>query len=466
MFFNEGPSKDDKQQILREVLALVPPDSRETIHAVAQSLKTDELTFEPVFREWSKPFGRLKARKIWALATPDPDVLHDLLEMRAEASSRRQRFKFRTANELQALPSPPARIKGVFPAEGLAVVFGASGSAKSFLCTAAAAAIAAGEHFFGHATRNAPVLYIALEGEGGYRGRTLAWERYNNRPFPSDVRFSIEPFSLIDPQDVDDLASLCPPGIVIFIDTLNRAAPGADENSSKDMGAIIGGAKTLQRRTAGLVVLVAHSGKDATRGLRGHSSLFAALDAAILVERNGDARTWRVEKAKDGEDGETHGFRLKSIIVGTDEDGDDVTSCVVVPDDGAAIRRDFKELTANQHLGMASFREAAAEHGVVDDNGEFVGVHVEKWRPIFYRSSTSDNDDTKRKSFNRARLDLVRDCHLAVHNDFYRIGSAHNAAHNAAIAALIIQKRDTGTLAGHSRDSPGAPSGTGRDTPL
>lgn len=465
MFFN-APSNDEKQQIMRDVLALVPPDSTETVRIVAQSIKTDELTYGPVFHAWAKPFGRLKARKILALAKPDPDVLQDLLEMRAEAVTRRERFKFRTASELQALPSTPARIKGALPAEGLAVVFGASGSAKSFLCTTAAAAIASGEQFFGHPTRQAPVLYIALEGEGGYRGRTLAWERHYNRSFPSDVRFSIEPFSLIDPQDVDDLASLCPPGIVIFIDTLNRAAPGSDENSSKDMGAIIGGAKTLQRRTAGLVVLVAHSGKDAARGLRGHSSLFAALDAAILVERNGDARTWRVEKAKDGEDGETHGFRLKSIIVGTDEDGDDVTSCVVVPDEGAALRRDFKELTANQHLGMASFREAAGEHGVVDDKGEFVGVHLDAWRPTFYRSSTSDNDDTKRKSFNRARQDLVRDGHLAVHNDYYRVGSAHGAVQNAAIAALLTQKRDSGTLAGHSRDSPGAPSGTGRDTPL
>ncbi|OHD05059.1 AAA family ATPase [Sphingopyxis sp. RIFCSPHIGHO2_12_FULL_65_19] len=466
MFFKGAPSQDEKQFIMREVLALIPPDSAETVRIVAQSIKTDELTYGPVFHAWAKPYGRLKARKILALAKPDPDVLHDLLEMRGEASKRRERFKFRTAAELQALPSQPSRIDGVFPAEGFAVVFGASGSAKSFLCTAAAAAIATGEHFFGHRSRPAPVLYIALEGEGGYRNRTRAWERHSNRPFPTDVRFSIEAFSLIDPQDVDDLASLCPPGVVIFIDTLNRAAPGADENSSKDMGAIIAGAKRLQRLTAGLIVLVAHSGKDAAKGLRGHSSLFAALDAAIYVERNGDARMWRIDKAKDGEDGKTHGFRLHSIVVGTDEDGIDVTSCVVVPDDAAAPRRDFKELTPNQHLGMSSFREAAGEHGVVDDGGTFVGVHVEAWRPKFYRNSTSDNDDTKRKNFNRARSDLVRDGYLTVENDLYRMGGAQGAVQNAVIAALLIAERDTGTTAGHSRDSPGALSGTGRDTTL
>ena len=117
MFFN-APSNDEKQQILRDVLALVPPDTAETVRIVAQSIKTDELTYGPVFHEWAKPFGRLKARKILSLAKPDPDVLQDLLEMRAEAATRRERFKFRTASELQALPSVPARIKGALPAEG------------------------------------------------------------------------------------------------------------------------------------------------------------------------------------------------------------------------------------------------------------------------------------------------------------------------------------------------------------
>lgn len=456
MFFNDGPSKDEAQQVLRDVLAFVTPDSADVVRIVAQGLKTDELTYQAVFLEWVKPFGRVKARKLWSLAKPDPDVFHDLIEMRFEAAERRGRFKFRTATELQALPPPQSRIRGVFPTEGLAVVFGASGSAKSFLCTTAAAAIAAGEHFFGHRTRAAPVLYMALEGESGYRSRTLAWELHNNRPFPSDVRFSIEPFSIIDPQDVADLAALCPQGVVIFIDTLNRAAPGSDENSSKDMGVIIQGAKTLQRLTAGLVVLVAHTGKDASRGLRGHSSLFAALDAAVLVERNGDARSWRVEKAKDGEDGEIHGFRLRSIIVGNDDYGDELTSAVVVPDDAASPQWASKPLSPNKHLGMKTFSEAAGEHGVVDDDGTFVGVHVEAWRPLFYRGSPNDNEDTKRKSFNRARSDLVSDKHLVVDNDFYRIGGPQAAAHNGAIAAMLIAKRDSGTLAGQSRDSPGA----------
>ena len=92
-------------------------------------------------------------------------------------------------------------------------------------------------------------------------------------------------------------------GSVVFLDTLNAATSGLDENSSRDMGEILEAAKTLQRLTGGLVVLVHHSGKDASKGLRGHSSLLAALDAVIEVGRNGDARYWRMSKSKESEDG-------------------------------------------------------------------------------------------------------------------------------------------------------------------
>ena len=118
-----------------------------------------------------------------------------------------------------------------------------------------------------------------------------------------------------------------------ILDTLNRAAPEADENASADMGRILEAAKQLQRLTAGPVVVVHHTGKDATKGLRGHLSLFAALDAAVEVTREGDRREWKVAKAKDGQDGAGHPFRLETVDLGEDDEGEPVTSCTIEPDD-------------------------------------------------------------------------------------------------------------------------------------
>lgn len=107
------------------------------------------------------------------------------------------------------------------------------------------------------------------------------------------------------------------------------------------MGLIVAALKDLQARLGGMVLAVHHSGKDATRGMRGHSSLLAALDACIEVTRDGDRREWKVAKAKDGIDGTAHPFRLQVVPLGFDEDGEPITSCVITPDEmpGEAVRR-------------------------------------------------------------------------------------------------------------------------------
>ncbi|MFA5990243.1 MAG: AAA family ATPase [Sphingomonas sp.] len=396
----------------------------------------------------------------------DHSAVINQLQALTTAERKPGRFNIMTGAELRAiLPSSDA-IKGILPGEGLVVGYGPSSSAKTFLFKDMGAHIAEGREWWGRRTKQRRVLYLALEGAAGFRKRVAAWATANGRDLPSDMGVAFDPFDLTNPADVAALAAECPPGVVVFIDTLNRASGNADENSPLGMGQMIAGASALQRLTNGLVVLVAHPGKDPTRGLRGHNSLFAACDAVIFVNREGDRRSWKLEKSKDGEDGIEHGFKLRIVDLGEDEDGDPITSCVVVPDDAAIPQWTFKPLSPNKHLGMASFHEAAGEHGIVDDDGNFIGIHVDAWRPVFYRSSTSDNEDTKRKAFNRARSDLVRDGQLVMENDRYRMGGMNAVAQNGAIAAALKAKRDSGTTAGHSRDSPDASSGTGRDTTL
>jgi hypothetical protein len=68
--------------------------------------------------------------------------------------------------------------------------------------------------------------------------------------------------------------------------------------------------------------------------VRGWSGKFAAADAVleVLKHENG-TRELRIAKMKDGDDGLKWGFRLETIVVGMDADGDPVTSCVAVEAD-------------------------------------------------------------------------------------------------------------------------------------
>jgi putative DNA primase/helicase len=139
----------------------------------------------------------------------------------------------------------------------------------------------------------------------------------------------LQPFQVTNQLDVDSLADSVTHDSVVIVDTLNRAAPTSDENSSKDMGEILQACKRLQGLIGGLVVLVHHTGKDTTQGARGHSSFFAALDGAIEVKRKTDKRSWSIAKAKDGQDGRDYSFALKLHELGEDTDGDKVTSCTI-----------------------------------------------------------------------------------------------------------------------------------------
>jgi putative DNA primase/helicase len=285
------------------------------------------------------------------------DALEDLLS-KPQAPS--QRYKLLGSADLQAVPPMTWRVRGVLPAQGMASVYGPSGSGKSFLALDMAAAMAEGRDWFGYRVKPAPVVYVALEGEAGFRMRVAAWEQANGRALPTGLRLVLQAFKLTEPQDVTDMAAAvlgAGDGAVTILDTLNRAAPEADENASADMGRILEAAKELQRLTGGLVLVVHHTGKDATKGLRGHSSLFAALDAAIEVTRDGDRKEWRVAKAKDGQDGAVHPFRLERIELAPDDEGEPVSSCVVRPDESAAdIARVKLPQGGNQKLALEALR--------------------------------------------------------------------------------------------------------------
>lgn len=270
---------------------------------------------------------------------------------------RPPKYHLRPGASITDLPELEWRIKGVLPSQGLAVIYGPSASGKSFLALDMAAAIVLGGPWFGHVVKRSTVVYIPLEGEGGIPKRIKAWQQQHHETCPDGLYFLLhESFKITSPVDVAELASVTPSGSVIIIDTLNRAAPFADENGSRDMGAILSGCKQLQKLTNGLVILIHHTGKDETRGLRGHSSLIAAVDASIEVARlNDDSRTWSIAKAKDGEDGTTHQFNLYTLTVGQDSDGDEITSCAIQPLDGGAppipIRTGLKD---NQKAVLAA----------------------------------------------------------------------------------------------------------------
>lgn len=252
------------------------------------------------------------------------------------------RFQLLGINDLAALPPTQHLVKGILPSSGLAAIYGPSGSGKTFLALDLLMAIACQSDWFGHKVKNAPVTYVGLEGKGGINNRIQAWCIKNPSLTPKNFKIILDNFDLMNKPNVLQLAqaiitSQMHKGVIV-IDTLNQASPAADENSSQDMGVIIKHLKLLQEATGGLVLIIHHTGKNTSQGLRGHSSLKAALDANIEVV-GGERRSWLLEKSKDGEDGKSFGFRLEPQKLGVDSDGDPISSCTVERDHSAIFSK-------------------------------------------------------------------------------------------------------------------------------
>lgn len=265
---------------------------------------------------------------------------------------RQAYFRLLLDADLDALPSLRWLVKGIIPDTGIGAIYGDSGTYKSFLTLDLMAHISNGREWFGRRVKAAPTVYVPLEGQGGIPNRVRAWRiaqtaalSPNNlatfEPDPavsSGVAVIMDALNLRDANDRERLIetlTICGwAGGVLCIDTLAHASNGIEENSSA-MGEMIGIFRDLQQRLGGVILLVHHSGKDQSRGMRGWSGLHAAMDFVVECQSEGETGSrranFRLSKVKDGTTGTSHPFRMELVPLGFDDDGDPITSLSVRP---------------------------------------------------------------------------------------------------------------------------------------
>jgi len=319
------------------------------------------------------------------------------------------RFRFLTIGELLRTPAATWRVLRVIPSRGLVVIWGASGSGKTFTVLDLAGAIVRGLRWAGRRTKRGAVAYVAAEGQ--LRDRVEAYLQHNGLDGAdlAGLRVLDSAVNLLDPTaDIPALVeslrlvALETGGLAtVIVDTLNRVMPGGDENNSDDMGMVLAAAKLIEREFGCAVIFVHHSGKDETKGSRGHSSLKAAADAEISVKRDGDVRTIKAEKVRDGADGEVlMTFRLRSIDLGamadTDPDAEPDerrTSCVVESIAGETIERPSAPAGGNQRVAWDRIGELLREVGEVRPAG--APMAVPPGRPAVTLDAAADGVGTR-----------------------------------------------------------------------
>ena len=316
--------------------------------------------------------------------------------------------------ELAKLPRPKYLVKGVLDVGCLAEIFGPTSCGKSFLGTDIGLHIAVGWDWNGHKVNQAGVLYINAEGGTAIVNRLDAWRRHHNISL-DDLAFAvvIEPTNLLDPAGVDQViadASKVPDLGLIEIDTAARVMPGGDEGAEA-MSLFVAACDRIRAETSAALLAIHHSGKDASRGSRGSTVLPFGADTVIEVSQDPTTKIATVDlnKQREGAIGELLNFNLKVIELGTDADGDPITSCVIEATDA----KPAKTTTPKQRRALDALNNILADHGKPGPGGQHypagaVVVDVGLWRENLLQAGVLDpNASNPRADFKRLKDQLA-----------------------------------------------------------
>lgn len=287
------------------------------------------------------------------------DIISDTVDPTEPAAPpKNERFTAIPAHEFAVGKPPEWIIRGLLPKAEIAMLFGESGSGKTFVALDLAASIARGIPWQNHKVKQGRVVYVAAEGVGGLRTRLQAYAEGHDCQLV-DLKMAVIPAApnlLERQQTIDIIQAIRHAGgaDVVFLDTMAQVTAGSNENSGEDMGKLLSHCRAIHEKTGALIVLIHHSGKDSSRGARGWSGVRGAMDAELEVTYDGKHRELAVTKQKDGSDEFRIGFTLNPQDLGTDDEGEPITSCTVSYHKAAirpaGMRQDDKDAKIYAHV--------------------------------------------------------------------------------------------------------------------
>jgi hypothetical protein len=276
----------------------------------------------------------------------------------AANDNKKRRFTYWRADEgarqaLQQVGDP--LIKGVIHRGAMSVLIGAPGGGKTFFVLDWAYHIATGKPWGGRAVKQGAVVYLAAEAGNMLKGRVAALEKHYGAlgdtplfvvPTPADFAHG-EADAAEMLRLILEVEERCGQKVELFvIDTLNRALAGGDENSSKDVGALIRNVDQIRDRAKVHALIIHHPGKDEAKGGRGHSSVLGGTDTEMVISKH----VLKFTKQRDMACADDIAFRLKPVSIGRDAEGAELTSCVIEirkkgeRDETVALTRTEREL--------------------------------------------------------------------------------------------------------------------------
>lgn len=216
-----------------------------------------------------------------------------------------KKFAFHDDDYFESKAKRGWTIQGLLQDRCSVMVYGKPASGKSLLTLDWAMCVSTGLSWNDRKVQQGRVVYIVAEGAAGMGARIRSWKKKTGWRGSTDVWWIENPVALNSPADVALLMAEVKGQIgdekvdVIVFDTFARCTTGVDENSSKEVGVVIGSLDGIRAEFDCSVWVVHHDGKVGN-GPRGSQRLTGDFDIVVNVEKKDlDRSVVKCEKPKD-----------------------------------------------------------------------------------------------------------------------------------------------------------------------
>jgi hypothetical protein len=263
-------------------------------------------------------------------------------------ATKRKGLTLLSIDEIDAIPFDPNAylIPNLIKKGNTGFVFGEPGGGKTAIMLDLACRLSAGIKWHRKTLKRTGVLYVAAENPDDVYTRMKAWRSWM-RDKGNDVgemAFAVTPdiIDLSDPKSVKaiikaakQMSDKC--GVacgMIVVDTFNQSIGLGNENETADMTRVTNNMNLIARETGATLIAVHHTGKNKSLGMRGSIVLKANTDFSICVAD----KQFRFDpasgsKLRTAAAGAPLKFKLHTIKIGENEDGESITTVVGEPDD-------------------------------------------------------------------------------------------------------------------------------------
>jgi hypothetical protein len=290
----------------------------------------------------------------WIAAGGTAEAFHALAESApayaARINSRFGGLRWEDIGRSSGLVGYRWLVEDIVPLGEITLVYGDSGTGKSFDMFDMAMAVARGNPFNSRNVEPGLVVYVAAEAGKGFAKRKIAYAIQHGLEPADPLPFYLctkRPNLFHDDQDIialiDEIKTVCRlynlPLRLIVADTLSALAPGMNENASQDVSMVRRRLVMLQDQFEEAAIILVHHKPKGGNTPRGHGSLTADFETTIEFETLSDLKTPEgktihqatLRKQREGKTGISWRFTLPVVEVGKNKWGNPETSCVVNP---------------------------------------------------------------------------------------------------------------------------------------